>query len=201
MAGDLPDDDLPEGQVSYTPRDLLEQCLHRHRVHDGFSVQRRALAAQLDCAGVSVEDVEALADSIDAQRRRSSDPAPAILFAILKDAETAKARIRDVRRGATLRQASGKHYPGQSFWRRPGAPTSDEPEPEGWRERELASRIEVLASVDGCDAKTIAATVGLSVDRVVKVLTDRLPMLSPQAAQRALRSMRGAAPKGDTPQR
>jgi len=95
-------------------RDALEVCLHKHRVHDGFPQQRRALAVQCELHAITCEDIDLLADSIAAQRRKDSDGAPAILFSLLKDAKACKERIADIRRGHAVRpQVVARVHPGE----------------------------------------------------------------------------------------
>lgn len=138
-------------------RDLLDEALHRHRIHDGFPDHRRRLAVSLDIHGFSVEDVDILADSIGSQRRKDSDSAAAILAKLLSTPKIAKYRVEDVRKGSGIRKSKFVDpYPGKSLWKQPGA--DDGLGPDNARNQRIAYALihverkapSVAAEVIGC---------------------------------------------------
>lgn len=155
-----------------TARDLLEQALHKHRVHDGFEAQRRALAVALDVAGISPQDIDLLAESIAVQRKKDSDGSAAILFSLLRDPKVAAQRLADVRKGAKLREASTPGGFGRALFSRPQTP-------QEWDALDRARAVVAWARSDRKTPEQISSGLGIPLDQVAEILRrENIPIRS-----------------------
>ena len=140
--------------------DEIEDALLVAGVHDGFPVERRALAGSLLADGVGPADVDLLCAHV----RDTVDGVPAanrVLAALLSNPNERKARLVDLRRCAAIRARTGERAFGDAY----AVPAPLPQEDRGQWEQDRRCRVAYCRAVsDRVDLAAVAAEIGVSIE-------------------------------------
>jgi hypothetical protein len=156
--------------------DLIDE-LAAERVHEGHPAERRLLAGRLLSAGITVGDVQALAEHV---RRtvRDQDARPAVLASILSDDRDARLRLADLAeivaaraRRAARESAVERPLPHEVRWVPDRIPAdASRAEVDRWCRDDRANYVRCRIDGDRATAEEVAREIGVPERDIATIL-------------------------------